>query len=303
MVQPDWRYNPLFQINYPLNNPASARDDTPVLLTGVASATQGHAILGRLAIGDQTAIAAAGLQAVLPYDTQVHEWGLGRDPQSGHHFLVRGGPGMVNWGHPDISGLESVAHTHPYQAVDRGAVAAQLGPTLAEALAAWLPCGLPLGYMPGGLWYLFPSNQDVAAAYYTGHQADELVYTPFRLGNDGWLSRAQGDVITVQFGPVRASLLPTAAQYVKSAKTRIDPDDNNSETNGLKALEQKCLQYLYAPMTVRAGAVTIAAGVLQVDPLKGTDGRSPEFAWVRATAPDGLRTRAEVHAAIRGFRG
>ncbi|HEV2346633.1 MAG TPA: hypothetical protein VGS97_21210, partial [Actinocrinis sp.] len=53
-----------------------------------------------------------------------------------------------------------------------------------------------------------------------------------------------------------------------------------------------------APITVRAGDTPVVSGVLQVDPLRGIDGRSPQFAWFRSQAANGLRSRAQVRIFI-----
>lgn len=277
-----------------LDDAARATDGTPRIVTRLRSAAHGHAVLSRLAAGDHSALVECGVPARRQYDTRRHEWGLGRDRVYGDCYLVAGGPNLVDWGHPALRGLEPLAHTHPEHGINRGEVGRDLAPTLAGALEEWLVqmAGVPLGFMPGDLWYLFPSNQDLGAAYAQEHRETETIYTPFRLGPDGWLSAAAGPPVNVRFGPVLARLRDDAADTVR--RVGVDLEDESS----VRRAEEACLMYLWTPIIVRAGDAPIVSGVLQVDPVRGIEGRAPQFAWFRAQSPNGLRTRAQVRMFI-----
>ena len=277
-----------------LTDPARAADRAPRIVARLHSAAQGHAVLSRLAVGDHSALIESGIVARRTYDTRRHEWGLGRDRAHGDCYLVLGGPNLVDWSHPALRGLEPLAHTHPEHWINRGEVGRDLAPTIAAALGEWLVqmSGVPLGFMPGDLWYLFPSNQDLAAAYAQEHQETETVYTPFRLGQDGWLSAGGGPTLNVQFGPVMARLRDDAAEVVR--QVGVDVADESS----VRRAEEACLMYLWSPITFRAGEAPIVSGVLQVDPVRGIDGRFPQFAWFRPQSPNGLRSRAQVRMFI-----
>ncbi len=277
-----------------LTDPARAADGTPRIVARLHSAAHGHAVLSRLAVGDQSALVESGVVARRPYETRLHEWGLGRDRAHGDCYLVAGGPNLVDWSHPALRGLEPLAHTHREHAINRGEVGRDLAPTIAAALDEWLVqmSGVPLGFMPGDLWYLFPSNQDLGAAYAQEHQESETVYTPFRLGPDGWLSAAVGPTVSVRYGPVLGRLRDDAAQTVR--RLGVDLDDESS----VRRAEEACLMYLWAPITFSAGETPIVSGVFQVDPVRGVEGRSPQFAWFRTQAPNGLRSRAQVRMFI-----
>jgi hypothetical protein len=274
----------------PADSGAAASDDAPRIVAQLRNEAHGHALLARLAAGEQSALADAGVPLRRPYATQRHEWGLGLDREHGAWYLVAGGPNRIDWTRPALRGLDPVAHTHPEHAINRGEVGRDLAPTLAAALNEWLVqmAGVPLGFMPGDLWHLFPSNRDLATAYARNHQDPETVYTPFRLGSDGWLSSTVGPVVNVQYGPVLGRLRDDAAEITR--RMVIDPHDEAS----IRRAEESCLLYLWAPITFRAGQSPIISGVLQVDPVRGVDGRAPQFAWFRPQSPNGLRSRAQV---------
>ncbi len=273
-----------------LTDPLLAADGAPRIVGRLRGADHGHAVLSRLAAGDQSALIEAGVAARRAYDTRRHEWGMGRDRVHGDLFLVAGGPTRVDWSSPVLSGLDPVAHTHAGHPINRGEVGRDLAPTLAGALNEWLAqmAGVPIGFMPGDLWYLFPSNQDLGASYRASVQDAEVVHTPYRLGQDGWLSAASGPTVNIQYGPVLARLRDDAADLAR--RSGVDPADEAS----VRRVETDCLVYLWAPMTVRAGTTPIISGVLQVDPVRGIEGRAPQFAWFRPQAPNGLRSRAQV---------
>lgn len=272
-----------------------AADGAPRIVARLRTAEHGHAALSRLAAGDHSVLIECGVQVRRPYDTRSHEWGMGRDRTRGDCYLIAGGPDLVDWDHPALRGLEPLAHTHSRHAIDRGEVGRDLAATLAGALNEWLVqmAGVPLGFMPGDLWYLFPSNRDLAAAYSREHQEIETVYAPFRLGPDGWLSAApSGPTVNVRFGPVLARLRDDAADTVR--RVGVDLADEAS----VRRVEEACLMYLWAPIVVNAGEAPIVSGVLQIDPVRGIEGRAPQFAWFRAQSPNGLRSRAQVRLFI-----
>lgn len=277
-----------------LADPAQAADGAPRIIARLRSAVHGHAVLARLAMGDQSALIETGVLARRPYDTRRHEWGMGRDRVHGDCYLIVGGPNLVDWRHPALRGLEPLAHTHAEHSVNRGEVGRDLAPTVAAALDEWLVqmSGVPLGFMPGDLWYLFPSNQDLGAAYAQEYQEAETAYTPFRLGPDGWLSATAGPTVNVQYGPVLGRLRDDAAEIVR--RVGVDLEDESS----VRRAEEACLMYLWAPITFRAGEEPIVSGVLQVDPVRGIDGRFPQFAWFRPQSPNGLRSRAQIRMFI-----
>lgn len=294
----EFQYEPLrkpsagapYQAAVELTDPAQAAYDAPRIVTRLRSTAHGHAALSRLAAGDHRVLIECGVTVRRPYDTRLHEWGMGRDRAHRDCYLVAGGRHLIDWDHPALRGLEPLAHTHAQHRIDRAEVGRDLAPTLAGALDEWLVqmAGVPLGFMPGDLWYLFPSNQDLAAAYGREQQDTETVYTPFRLGPDGWLSTAAGPTVNVRYGPVLARLRDDAADTVR--RVGVDLADESS----VRRVEEACLMYLWTPITVNAGAAPIASGVLQIDPVRGIEGRAPQFAWFRAQSPNGLRSRAQV---------
>ena len=277
-----------------LTDPAQALDGVPRIVGRLQSAAHGHLILSRLAAGDQSALIESGIVIRRSYDTRRHEWGLGRDRSTGECYLIAGGPNMIDWECAALYGLEALAHTHPQHPINRAEVTRDLAPTVAGALTEWLTqmSGVPLGFMPGDLWYLFPSNQDLAAGYHGSHQDIEVIYTPYRLGPDGWLSAAAGPAISVQYGPVLARLRDDAAAIVRRSAVILNDEKS------VRRVEADCLMYYWAPITVRAGDKPIVSGVLQVDPLRGIDGRAPQFAWFRYQAANGLRSRTQVRIFI-----
>lgn len=277
-----------------LTDPTRAADDAPRIVARLRSAEHGHAVLSRLAVGDHSALSECGISFRRPYDTRLHEWGMGRDRTHGDCYLVLAGPTLTDWDHPALHGLEPLAHTQRQHRINRGEVSRDLAPTLAAALGEWLVqmAGVPIGFMPGDLWYLFPSNRDLAAAYAQEHQETETVYTPFRLGPDGWLSTTAGPTVAVRFGPVLARLRDDAAATVR--RVGVDAEDESS----VRRTEEACLMYLWAPIVVYAGQAPIVSGVLQLDPVRGIEGRAPQFAWFRAQSPNGLRSRAQVRMFI-----
>ena len=290
-------YNPLHQppgrlglVPAELTDPALALDAAPRVLTRLQGLKHGHAILSRLAVGDRSALLEAGVITRQRYDTQVHEWAVGYDRQNDDYYLVTGGPNKVDWAGATLQGLEAVAHTHPYHPVDHAAVRAALAPTVVGALGEWLMnmSGYPIAHMPGDLWFIFPSNQDVGSAYYTSHQTTELVYTPFRLAPDGWLSSTEGPTLAVEFGPIRAALKPDAAATVRSLGLDV------GAPAGMLATERRCLQFLSTRITFRAGGDAFIGGHLRVDPLTDEHSNSPHSAWFRAQSAEGLMTRADV---------
>lgn len=277
-----------------LTDPAQALDGVPRIVGRLHSAAHGHLVLSRLAVGDQSALIESGIVIRRSYDTRRHEWGLGRDRARGDCYLIAGGPNMIEWESAALYGLEPLAHTHPEHPINRAEVARDLAPTLAGALTEWLTqmSGVPLGFMPGDLWRVFPSNQDLGAAYLGSHQDIEVVYTSYRLGQDGWLSATSGQTINVEYGPVLARLRDDAANIVRRSAVILNDEKS------VRRVEADCLMYYWAPITVRAGNKPIISGVLQVDPLRGIDGRSPQFAWFRSQAVNGLRSRTQVRIFI-----
>lgn len=277
-----------------LTDPAHATDGVPRIVGRLKSAAHGHAVLSRLAVGEQSALVEAGVVTRRTYDTRRHEWGLGRDRMTGECYLVAGGPNRIDWESAELYRLEPLAHTHAEHAIIRAEVTRDLAPTLSGALTEWLTqmSGVPIGFMPGDLWYLFPSNRDLGAAYLGPHQDTEVIYTSFRLGPDGWLSAATGPTISVEYGPVLARLRDDAADVVRRSAVILNDEKS------VRRVEADCLLYFWAPITVRAGDRAIISGVLQVDPLRGIDGRAPQFAWFRSQAANGLRSRAQVRILI-----
>ncbi len=277
-----------------LIDPAQALDGVPRIVGRLQSAEHGHLVLSRLAAGDQSALIESGVVIRRAYDTRRHEWGVGRDRSTGDCYLIAGGPNMIDWESAALYGLEPLAHTHAHHPINRAEVTRDLAPTLAGALNEWLTqmSGVPLGFMPGDLWYLFPSNHDLNAAYLGARQDTEVIYTPFRLGADGWLSASAGPPINVEYGPVLARLRDDAANIVRRSAVILNDEKS------VRRVEADCLMYYWAPMTIRAGNRPIIAGVLQVDPLRGVDGRSPQFAWFRSQAVNGLRSRTQVRIFI-----
>lgn len=277
-----------------LTDPAQALDGVPRIVGRLRSATHGHAVLSRLAVGDQSALIESGIVVRRSYDTRRHEWGVGRDRSTGDCYLVAGGPNMTDWECAALYGLEPLAHTHAQHPIDRAEVVRDLAPTVAGALTEWLTqmSGVPLGFMPGDLWHLFPSNHDLGAGYLAARNETEVLYTPYRLGPDGWLSATGGPTINVQYGPVLARLREDAAAIVRRSAVILNDEKS------VRRVEADCLLYYWAPITVRAGDKPIISGVLQVDPLRGIDGRAPQFAWFRSQAANGLRSRTQVRIFI-----
>ena len=287
----------------PLTDPAEATDGRPRVLTRMRDRSHGLSMLSRLAVGDRTVLQEAGLSAPSTYDTQLHEWALGWRGADRSYYLVSGGPTKVDWDGSALAGLQAVAHTHALRAVDRDAV--DEGPPtsgtpgrrmkVADALSRWQRhFALPIGAMPGDLWYLFPSNHDIGAVYQAAQSISEFVYTPFRLGPDGWLSREHGQTISVQYGPVTAALRSNAAELVRA----LPQDDLRAEA-GLAAAEKAVVQYLWSPVKFRNGDIIFGGGWMQVDPARGLGGRAPELAWFRESGPSGAMSRADVRAFVR----
>jgi hypothetical protein len=303
----DFHYNPLYEsaqgqqvpwTPVELTDAALALDDAPRIVARLQGAEHGHAMLGRLAIGDRTALSESGIVCRRAYDTQAHEWGLGLHPASGVYYLVTGGPNMVAWGRPSVGGLVGIAHSHPRHAIDPVELTKNgLTPNVAVVLGEWVNgmyANMTISVMPGDLWALFPSNQDLMASYATAHPVPERVYLPWRIGPDGWLSNSTGPTLVVEFGPVRAALRPDAAKTARELV--VDPKNDQA----VKLAESRCLRYLYAPVSFRAGTAVLKTGFLQVDALKGTDRRDPQNAWFRAQlpAPETLLDRAGVERFI-----
>ncbi len=80
----------------------------------VSTASEGHAILARLARGDRGAFKALGMDAPPhTFDLRSTEWGLGQ-MADGSFIIIRGEPMAVDWA--EFKGVRPVAHSHPLTA-------------------------------------------------------------------------------------------------------------------------------------------------------------------------------------------
>jgi len=284
-----------------LTSPAQAGDANPRVLARLRDLEQSLDILSRLALGDQTALAAAGVQTQGAYDTQAHEWALGRDRGDRTTcYLIAGGPGEVNWEHPALTGLASIAHSHPFVPTDRKDFVPNTGPQVLQTLTAGLtPTAgkIIVPTLPGDLWYLFPSNQDLVAGYVGDFERPEVVYSPYRLAPDGRLSRNQGDWLYVKYGPVLATLMPNADVTIKSS-----PMDAKSDV-GLKAIESSCFQYVWCALEFFVGRKSVLRGFMQAAPKYGNKTPLVELAWFQQSGiPANAMKRSQVLDHIRALK-
>jgi hypothetical protein len=286
-------------------NPHAPTDEPPRAIVQFDSEQQGLRILGRLAIGDATALRDCGLEPEGEYDTQVHEWGMGRD-RDGVFWLVRGGRGEINWG--SLPKMTAVAHTHPndtpfnkQEVIDNLASWLQQplqGPlrSLADALNAWRDDpGYPtIGFMPGKMWYLFPSDADLVSAYTAFSKSPEAIYSPYRLGSDGWPSQTDGPPLGVACGPVRVQLKKTAA---------ADIVDLLMARKSVEDVENACITLFLAPVMFTS---QISQGFLTCPPLAGGMGGTIErtgMVYIRQLDPQiNLWTRHQLQQLIKTVR-
>jgi hypothetical protein len=253
----------------------------PQPVARLRDAAQGQKLLSRLAVGDESALAEVDLSVPPGYNVQGREWGLGVRGQE--YWLVAGGAAAIEW--DQLPGYRSLAHTHPYEPIDRQAIrASQMMPAdnLAATLAAWLrELGdhLTIGVMPGHLAYIFPSNGDLNSGYTDRVTWTEFVYTPFRIGADGWLSTTQGPTLRVAYGPVVAVLAPDLEATAKGT-------GKLNQYATFEDIEIACVQYFVAPLTFEAdGLPDLSRGYLWATPDKsGTAAyktQKPTQFWAR----------------------
>ena len=232
--------------------------------------------------------------------------GSGRDKQA-RFWLVRGGPNEVKWS--VLPDLTAIAHTHPLSRDLKKKAVADIAPThplshdfdqkavtdtladmlgselgaqltsLGATLGVWLKEVdiLPMQNMPGNMWYLFPSNADLVSSYTTFFEREEIVYTPFRLGGDGWpATSGGGDPLSVTFGPVRARLRANAANIIASGKD-------------IDSTELASFDVVGAPLTFSG---RISSGFMTASP--GGSGASAGFqnAWYKKQPDDGVTAPA-----------
>ncbi|ACU71494.1 hypothetical protein Caci_2576 [Catenulispora acidiphila DSM 44928] len=251
-----------------LIDPAQAVDTNPRVLTRLTGLEQGLKILSRLATGDQSALAEVGVETVGGYDTRAHEWAVGRDRGDRTTcYLIAGGPTQVDWSQPVLKGLVSIAHSHPFVKADRGAFRPDAAPLVLQDLTAAQSTGkgaakLNITLLQNDLGYLFPSNQDLAAAYRGDFERPEVVYSPYRLGPDGRLSLDQGGNISVKYGPVLATLTPAVETSVRAASPLPAEELNN------QAAESIWINYFWCGVEFFADHKSILTGTMQAAPPK-----------------------------------
>lgn len=132
---------------------------------------EGHALLRRLAEGDESALSAVGMKAPKGFDSSAVEWGLGYRKSTKEYVLVRGEPDAVDWGpFPDLVG---VAHSHPFRESRRLKGTGRDGK------------GVPIekmvkggGHNSGNQTKVFPSASDIAYSAREG-LASHDVHTPY----------------------------------------------------------------------------------------------------------------------------
>lgn len=284
-----------------LTSPASASDANPRVLAQLRDLEQSLDILSRLALGDQSALAVAGVQIKDTYDTQAHEWAIGRDRGDRTTcYLIAGGPGQVDWEHPALTGLASIAHSHPFVPTDRKDFTPNTGPQVLPTLTKGLTTTTGKQIVPalaGDLWYLFPSNQDLVAGYVGDFDRPEVVYSPYRLAPDGRLSRTQGDWLYVKYGPVSATLMPKAEDVIRSSPLNAGTDAN------VKAIESSCFQYVWCEVEFFAGRKSVLRGFMQAAPKYGDKTPVIELAWFQQTGiPANAMKRSQVLDYIRSLK-
>lgn len=277
-------------------------DDEPLIVGQFSDEERGLDALSLLAVGVADT-SATGLSARYSYGVQEHEWGLGIN-SFGVYCLVAGGPRQVDW--KKLPDLTPIAHTHPYKPVDLKDINKFFGQnftSLADVLNYWLDgkevieVGIPelkyseqsFDYMPGGLSYLFPSDVDLTASFTCRSQRPEIVCAPFRIGEDGWLSRNEGPTLGVEFGPVYAVLQDSAAETIKASKGiqfHSDPEQ----------LLSKCVRAYVTQATFGAkGLRNICTGWQSSNPHVPGVGR-----YERNRPPEEIRmTREEVYDFIK----
>lgn len=283
-----------------LTDSTQASDTNPRVLARLKDLRQSLDILSRLAIGDQTALADAGIRTQGAYATQAHEWAIGRDRgDRATCYLIAGGPGEVDWSHPALAGLASIAHSHPFAPADRKQFAPTAGPFV-QTLTTWMTTtpkrAIPL--MPDDLWYLFPSNQDLVAGYVGDFGRPEVVYSPYRLAPGGRLSRTQGDAVSVKYGPVLATLIPNADTTI------LGSGADAGTPAGLKAIEASCIQHVWCALEFFAGPTSILTGFMHAAPKDSKKVQPVELAWFHQSAiPPDAMTRSQFQERIKRLRG
>ncbi|GAA2036056.1 hypothetical protein GCM10009839_41090 [Catenulispora yoronensis] len=282
-----------------LTDPALADDKNPRVLAKFKNLEHSLDILSRLAMGDQSALTEVGVATTGQYNTQLHEWAIGRDRGNRTDcYLIAGGPGEVNWTHPVLTGLASIGHSHPFAAADRKAFVPNTGPLVLPTLTTWKATSAEqaIPMMPGDLWYLFPSNQDVSAAYLGDFERPEVVYSPYRLAPDGRLSRTQGGALMVKYGPVKATLSQRADALIKDSAM-----DANAP-GGAAAIESVILSMYWCEVEFFAANKSILTGFMKCPPKRGT--QLVEFAWFHQEGiPATAMTRSQCHAYIKRVKG
>lgn len=291
-----------------LTDPRQAHDKNPRVLARLTDLEQGLRILSRLAIGDQSALADAGVETTGAYDTQAHEWAIGRDRGDRTTcYLIAGGPSRVDWSQQVLKGLVSIAHSHPFVPSDRTAFTPNAASSVLQALTT-VPATarggskLNIPLMQDDLGYLFPSNQDLAAAYRGDFERPEVVYSPYRLAPDGRLSRTEGGNISVKYGPVLATLIPAVETSAASAPPLPGSD------LGTEAAESLWINFFWCAVEFFADHRSILTGTMQAAPKrapKSTD-RTPvdiELAWFYPDPmPLNARKRSDLLGHIRNLR-
>lgn len=284
-----------------LTDPAQASDANPRVLAKLTDMRQSLGIISQLALGDQTALAQAGVETRGAYDTQAHEWAIGRDrgdPLA--YYLIAGGPGEVNWTHAALTGLESVAHSHPFVPGDRSQFVPDAGPQVVQTLTTWMTTNAkqPIPLMPDDLWYLFPSNQDLVAGYVGDFKRSEVVYSPYQLAPDGRLSRVDGGGISVKYGPVLATLNARADAIIKDSRLDAATDA------GVKAIAASCIEHVWCALGFLAGHAPILTGFMHAAPKNAAKVQLVEFAWFHESAiPANAMTCSQLHEYIRRLKG
>jgi hypothetical protein len=297
---------------------------------------------------------ALGATKKLGPKSQQVEWGLGLSLPTGKYYIVKGDESQINWTSSSLRDLVSLAHTHPHKDIPLAPLLESLKniditikdlsrDVLAQVLKAWLATAesLPLeavtaSFAPGRsrrqdsaptttpasnqshFAYLFPSNEDIVSTYTNFGTRPESLFTPYRLGANGWLTgTGDGPAVVIEFGPARAMLNAEFVNHIRKTPMRTFELD---ESPVIVDEEAKAIRYLAAPITILARDLkthpdepiiaphetVISSGFLQVDsgskPLS-LDGASLANAYYRDSLPPGLwLTRREVGRFLRTGR-
>ncbi|MFL6116063.1 MAG: hypothetical protein ACJ786_32625 [Catenulispora sp.] len=287
-----------------LTDPGQADDANPRVLVRLKDLETSLKTLSRLAIGDQRALTDVGVKTTGSYNTQLHEWAIGRDGGDRTTcYLIAGGPSKVDWSHSALRGLESVGHTHPFVPSDRTAFNPQAAPQVLQALTT-PPTAvktsapkLNITLMQDDLGYLFPSNQDLYAAYRGDFDRSELVYSPYRLAPDGRLSLTEGGNISVKYGPVVATLVPVLEASLKAGTSDMGRLDASF-------VESKSLGFFWCAVQFFADHKSILTGTMQAPPTSSKTLNLAEFAMFYPNPmPLNAMRRSEMLAHITKLKG